>query len=155
MFSVSDTSKLFSIPFMLRTQAGTPHFHQPICLRLGIWKRWRQATCVHFGMRVLLQCLPCIQPIKHFCAAWVLIFPIEYHSQCVCSHCICAVSHNICVWGQIFPTYLKWLTPDWVSNLSALEALRNALDKFSTYLLTHNLYGCTIKINWVIPQNNV
>jgi len=65
MFIVSDTSKLFSrpIPFMLRTQAGTPHFQQRIRLRLGIWKRWRQATCVHFSMRVLLQCLPCIQSI--------------------------------------------------------------------------------------------
>jgi len=43
--------------------------------------------------------------------SWVLAAPIGYHWQCVCSHCACAVSRDLCVGGQIFPTYLKSLTP--------------------------------------------
>jgi len=48
--------------------ASNLHFQQLVRLRFGIFKRWRRTTCVHFGVRVLLQCLP-IQSIKHLCAA--------------------------------------------------------------------------------------
>jgi len=42
---------------------------------------------------------------------WVLTSPVGYHWQCVCSHRACAaISRDLCVRGQIFPTYLKSLT---------------------------------------------
>ena len=71
---------------------------------------------------------------------WVLSSPKGYHWQCVCSqcamrNCACAVSRDLCVGGQIFPTYLKSLTP--------------------ICLFTMQLYGATIKTNGVIRQNNV
>jgi len=50
--------KLFSVTFILRTQARTSHFQQFIRLQFEIWKRWRRTTCVHFDVRLLLQCLP-------------------------------------------------------------------------------------------------
>jgi len=34
---------------------------------------------------------------------WVLIYPMGYHWQCVCSHCACAVSCDLCVGGKFFP----------------------------------------------------
>jgi len=35
--------------------------------------------------------------------SWVLISPIGYRWQCVCSHCACAVSRDLCVGGKCFP----------------------------------------------------
>jgi len=62
---------------------------------------------------------------------WVLIFPIGYHWECICT-----LRMRI-TWPMtsIFPTYLKLLTPICLS--------------------LSNLYRCMIKINWVIPQNSL
>jgi len=77
-----------------------------------------------------------IQSTKHFCAAWVPIFHWLRMRLHFCRHCACAVSRELCVrWGKFFPRI--W----------------NRRPRFA-YSLS-NLYGCTIKINWVIPQNNV
>ena len=68
---------------------------------------------------------------------WVLIFPIGYQWKCVRRHCACSVSHDLhaCAGGKCGPhIWNRWL-------------------RFA-YTLS-NVYGCMIKINWVIHQNSV
>jgi len=59
-------------------------------------------------------------------------YRIAYRWQCVCSHCACAVSRDLRVW--------KFSPHIW-----------NPWSRFSYSL--YNVYGSTIKTNWVIPQN--
>jgi len=66
---------------------------------------------------------------------WVLISPIGYHWQCVCSHCACTVSRDLCVGGKFFPHI--W----------------NPWPRFAYSL--YNFYGATTKTNGVIRPNNV
>jgi len=130
--------KLFSITFILRTQAGTPHFQQPVRLLFGIWKWWRRVwlhVCIS-AWKYYCSVYP-IQRVKHFCAAWVLIYPLGYHwememlSQTLRMRRITWTMRR----GQMFThTWNPW--PQFAYSLS-------------------NLYGCTTKINWVIPQNSV
>jgi len=68
-------SRKCPVTFTLRMQTGTPHFQQPICLRFEIWKRLCRTTCVHFGVRVLLQCLPQFNSLSIFVQHEFWYFP--------------------------------------------------------------------------------
>jgi len=50
--------KLFYITFILQMQAGMPHFHQLIRIWFAFWKWWHRTKCMHFDVKVLLQCPP-------------------------------------------------------------------------------------------------
>ena len=65
---------------------------------------------------------------------WVMTFPVGKHWQCVCCHCACAVSHDLCV-GANFSNMLEIPDPICLSLC--------------------DIYGSTIRIKWVIRQNNV
>ena len=66
---------------------------------------------------------------------WVLTFAIGYHWQCSSSHCACAVSRDLCVGSKFFPH------------------ISNHWPRFAYSL--YNLYGSTIKTNWVIRHISV
>ena len=87
-----------------------------------------------------------------FLELWVLTSPIEYHWQCVCSHCACAVSRDLCV-GGIFHHIFEILDPDFLTghDISAIWGrilLIFALDKLNVRHIS--TYGLVDLLIWKV-----
>ena len=132
--------KVFPITW---TQAGTsPHCQQLIRLRFGIWKRWRRTRPIRDA---------CISTWEYYYNVYILFNPLNIfrsiNSDTSHTH------HRIPLRMCLQTLRMRRITWPMCTN-KFFPHIWNRWPRFAYSMI--NLYGCTIRINWVklIYQNS-